>query len=169
MEKDDKAFSRNLTLFATLLFPMFMVSCTPLLIGQAAVQGTEVVAVAAASAASEDRNKDLKDSIQAFNNAFKFEDYPRAFLLVSPDKKETFWSEADRMKGQIQLAEYELRDIQFDEKKHRATIILNFQYWRTESPILKSVSLSQEWQYFEKNKTWRVGDSGFEAILSNSP
>jgi hypothetical protein len=42
------------------------------------------------------------------------------------------------------------------------------QYWRPESMIIKTVSFTQKWQYSEKDKTWRVSDSGFEAFPSNS-
>ncbi len=103
-----------------------------------------------------------------FNEAFRFEDYAHASVFVSPDKKEKFWSEVDRFQGKIRLAEYELRDVQLDEKKGHATAILYFQYWRPESPILKTVSFTQKWQYSEKDKAWRISDSGFEAFPSSS-
>jgi hypothetical protein len=164
MEKDEKARSLNLTLFAMLLFLLSSVSCTPLLIGQAAYQGVGIVAVAASM---EDSDK-LKDSVKAFNEAFRFEDYEKASVFVSPDKKEKFWSEVDGFNGKIRIAEYELRDMQPDEKKNHATAIVHFQYWRTESLILNTVSITQKWQCSEKDKAWRVSDSGFAAFFSNS-
>jgi hypothetical protein len=106
--------------------------------------------------------------VKAFNDAFRSEDYARAHVFVSPDKKEKFWSEVDRFQGKIRFAEYELRDMKLDEKKNHATAILDFQYWQAESPSVKTVSFTQEWQYSEKDKTWRVSDSGFEAFPSNS-
>ena len=170
MEKDEKVSSLILTLFAMLLILLSAVSCASVLVGEAASEGAKlIVGVAAVSSAStEDHDKNLKGSLKAFNEAFRFEDYAQASVFVSPDKKEKFWSEADRFKGKIRMAEYELRDMQLDEKKNHATAILNFQYWRTESPILKTVSFTQRWQYSEKDKTWRVSDSGFEAFPSNS-
>jgi hypothetical protein len=168
MGKDEKACSLILTLFAMLLFLLSAVSCTPILAGEAAYQGTLLVAVAASSASNEDHDKKLKDSVKAFNEAFRFEDYAQASVFVSPDKKEKFWSEVDRFQGKIRIAEYELRDMQLDEKKNHAAAILYIQYWRTESPTLKTVSFTQKWQYSEKDKTWRVSDSGFEAFPSNS-
>jgi hypothetical protein len=168
MGKDEKTGSQILTLFAMLLFLLPAVSCTPMLAGQAAYQGTVAVATAAASASTEDPDKKLKDALNSFNEAFKFEDYKQASAFVTPDKKVEFWSEVDRFQGKIRLTEYELRDLQLDEKKDHATAILNVQYWRTESPVLKTVTFSQKWQYTAKDKTWRVSDIGFEAFLSNS-
>jgi hypothetical protein len=168
MEKYEKAGSLILTLFAMLSILLSTVSCVYMMAGQAASQGALVVATAAASASTEDHDKNLKDSVQAFNEAFKFEDYAQAAVFVSPDKKEKFWSEVDRFQGKIRLAEYELRDMQVDKKNNYATAILYFQYWRPEAPIVKTVSFTQKWQYSKKDKTWRVSDSGFEAFPSNS-
>ena len=167
MEKDEKAGSLILTLFAMLLILLSTVSCAYMMAGEAASQGALLVATAAASASAEHPDK-LKDSVNAYNEAFRSEDYAQASVFVGPDKREKFWSEVDRFQGKIRLAEYELRDMQLDEKKSHATAILYFQYWRPESPIVKTVSFTQKWQYSEKDKTWRVSDSGFEAFPPNS-
>ncbi|MGA2224904.1 MAG: hypothetical protein ABSH41_10720 [Syntrophobacteraceae bacterium] len=96
MEKDEKASSLILTLFAMLLILLSTVSCAYMMAGQAASQGAILVASAAASASTEDHDKNLKDSVKDFNEAFRFEDYAQASAFVSPDKKEKFWSEVDR-------------------------------------------------------------------------
>ncbi len=168
MEKDAKAGSLNLTLFPMLLFLLSSISCTPMLIGQAAIQGAKVGAFAVASASAKDHETDLEGSLKAFNTAFRFEDYAKASVFVSPDEKDKFWSEVDRFNGKIRIVEYELRDLQPDEKKNHATAIMYFQYWRTESPILKTVSTTQKWQYSEKDKAWKISDSGFAAFPSSS-
>ncbi len=169
MGKDEKASSLILTPFAMLLFLLSAVSCAPMLMGQAACDVAQTGTLLVADAASpKDPDKNLKDSMRAFNDAFRVGDYAQARVFVSPDKKEKFWSEVDRVQGKIRIAEYELRDLQLDEKKNHAAAILHFQYWRTESPSLKAVSFTQKWQYSEKDKTWRVSDSGFEAFPSNS-
>lgn len=168
MEKDGKTSSLILALFAMVLILLSTASCAYVIAGQAACQGALVVATMAASASSEDHDKNLKDSVEAFNGAFRSEDYKQASVFVSPDKKEKFWSEVDRFQGKIRIADYELRDMQLDEKKKSATAIFCSQYWRAESPTLKTVSFKQNWQYSEKDKTWRVSDSGFEAFPSNS-
>ncbi len=168
MKKDKKADSPSLTLFPVLLVLLCSVSCTPLLIGQAAIQGTKLTAAVASSALTQEDHKKLKDSVEAFNQAFRFQDYKQASAFVSLDKKENFWSEADRFNGKIRMTEYEIRDIQVDEKTNQASVIMSIQYWRMASPILQTISFKQKWQYFEKDKSWKVNNIGFEAITSNS-
>ena len=167
MGKDEKASSLILTLLAMLLPLLSTVSCASIWAGQAAYQATVLTVAAASSASTEDKDK-FKDSVRAFIEAFRFEDYAQASVFVSPECKEKFWSEVDRFQGKIRITEYELRDMQLGEKKNHATVILYFQYWRIESPFLKTVSLTQKWQYSEKDKKWRVSDSGFEAFPSNN-
>ena len=79
-------------------------------------------------------------------------------------KKEQFWAEADRFKGKIRISDYEVRQVDSKGKGGLATAILHLQYWRPESPILQSVTFTQKWYYTEKDKLWRVSDTGFEAI-----
>jgi len=169
MGKDEKASSLIFTLFAILLILLSTVSCSPLFLGEAASEGAQLVVGTAVvcSASTTEHDKNLKGSVKAFNEAFRSEDYAQASVFVSPDKKEKFWSEVDRFQGKIRITEYELRDMQLDEKKNHATAILNVQFWRPESPILKTISFTQKWQYSEKDKTWRVSDSGFEAFPSS--
>jgi len=168
MEKGERTGSPNLTLLAILLSLLSAASCAPMLAGEAAYQGAVVTVAAASSASTEEHDKHLKRSVSAFNDAFRFEDYLQASVFISPDKKENFWSEADRFKGKIRIADYELRDVQVDEKNNYAIAILNLQYWRPESPALKTVSCTQKWEYSKKDKAWTVSHSGFEVIPSNT-
>ncbi len=164
MEKNKEAGSLGIALLSILLILCSSVSCTPVIAGQAAYK-VAVVTVTAAQIQDPDK---LQQSLKTFNDTFKFQEYTRASAFVSPNAKEKFWSEADRFEGKIRISEYALRDMQFDEQKINATAILNVEYWRMESPSVKTVLLTQKWQYSEKDKTWTVADLGFEAIPSNS-
>ena len=57
MEKDEKAGSLILTLFAMLLFLLSTVSCASIMAGEAAFQGALLVVTAAASASAEEHDK----------------------------------------------------------------------------------------------------------------
>ncbi len=166
MEKDKEGNSLCLLLFLILLLLLCGVSCTPLLIGQAAYQGAMLTNTVVTGALTEEDNKKLKESVRAFNQAFGFQDYKQASVFVSPEKKEVFWSEVDRFTGEIRIAGCELRDVQIDEKTKQATVVLSLQYWLMKSPYLKTVSFTQRWQYSEKQ--WKILDMGFEAIPQSS-
>jgi hypothetical protein len=124
--------------------------------------------VVASCASSESREKKqeevLRASVDTFNSAFKWEDYIQAAVFVAPDKKQLFWEQADKFKGKIRLTDYELREVELKDKGATATAILHFQYWRLDSPTLRSITLTQKWYYTSKDKQWRVSESGYSAI-----
>jgi hypothetical protein len=123
-----------------------------------------VASCASFSNKEEKQRETLKDSVEAFNSSFRWEDYKSASVFVNPDQKELFWTEVDKFKRKIHLVEFQIREITWNEKAPVATAILFFQYYRTDAPILKSVSFSQKWYFSEKEKSWRLGQSGYQAI-----
>jgi len=112
----------------------------------------------------EKKKESLAVSVEAFNTAFRWEDYKSASAWITPEQKELFWTEVDRFKRKIHLVEFQIRDIDFDEKKPMASAIVYFQYYRTDAPILETVSFSQKWYFSETEKCWRLSQSGYQAI-----
>ena len=125
-----------------------------------------LIVASCASIGSQDKKHEdsLKLSVDAFNTAFRCEEYTEAAFYVPADKKEHFWAEADRFKGKIRITDFNLREVELKDKSTSANPILYFQFWRLESPILKTVTLTQKWYFDQKDKRWKVSDSGFGAI-----
>ena len=109
----------------------------------------------------------LKVSVDAFNSAFRWEDYREAAAFVPPDKKEQFWAEVDKFKGKIRITDFNLREVELKDKSTSADAILYFQFWRLESPTLQTVTFTQKWRYTEKDKHWKLSDSGFGVITKS--
>jgi hypothetical protein len=151
MEKTGKPGPMILTLPLVLFFALIVASCASTGEGQ-----------------EKKEERLLRASVEAFNGAFRWEEYAQASVFVPPDKREAFWAEVDKFKGKIRITDYELRDVELKDKGVWAIAILRFQYWRLESPILKSVSFTQRWYFTEKDKLWRVSDSGFGAITEKN-
>ncbi len=112
----------------------------------------------------------LKPAIEAFNSAFRWEDYPTAMAFVPAAKKEQFWAAVDKFKGKIHLVDYQIRDIAHQEGACTASAIIYFQYWRTDSPVVQTVTFTQKWFYVEsenaKEKGWKVQSSGYGAMTA---
>ncbi len=110
------------------------------------------------------RKQLLKESVDRFNEDIRWQDYEQAQAFVPKAQRERYWAEADRLKHDIRLTEYEVRDVSFSEDERYAAVILHYQYWSLESPILRSVTLTQTWSFDEKKKAWEVEKTGFKAI-----
>ncbi len=125
-----------------------------------------LIAASCASTGGHDKKlgESLKLSVDAFNDAFRFEEYTEAAAFVPADKKERFWAEVDGFKGKIRIADFDVREVEHKDKSTSANPILYFQFWRLDSPILQTVTLTQKWYFDQKDKQWKVSDSGFGAI-----
>ena len=124
-----------------------------------------IVASCASTGGQDKKLEDsLKLSVDAFNTAFRYEEYTEAAAFVPADKREHFWAEADRFKGKIRITDFNLREVEHKDKSTSANPILYFQFWRLESPILQTVTFTQKWYFDQKDKRWKVSDSGFGAI-----
>lgn len=136
---------------------LFQAACIFLIVGLASSCGTFT--------SKEDKEREsLKNSVEAFNSSFRWEDYKSASAFVNPDQKELFWAEVDKFKGKIHLVEFQVREIDWKEKAPTATAIIYFQYYRPDAPTLETVTFTQKWYFSEKDKHWLVGQSGFQAI-----
>jgi hypothetical protein len=116
------------------------------------------------------QSESLKPAVEAFNSAFRWEDYTAAMAFVPSVKKEQFWAAVDKFKGKIHIVDYQIRDVTHEEKSCSASAILSFQYWRTDSPVLQKVTFTQKWYYVpdkkDKEKGWKVQSSGFGAMVA---
>jgi hypothetical protein len=132
-----------------------------------------MVLVMASCASMGDKRKksseNLRDSVEAFNSAFRWEDYQTATAFLNPSKKEAFWKEVDRFKGKIHIIDYQVREVQHEEIALRGTAIVFIQYYRTAVPNVLTTTLTQKWYYAEKEKMWQLGKSGLEAITKEDP
>jgi hypothetical protein len=125
-----------------------------------------LIVASCASTGGQDKKREdvLKLSVDAFNSAFRCEEYTEAAAYVPADKKGHFWAEVDRFKGKIRITDYSLREVEQKDKSTSANAILYFQFWRLESPTLQTVTFTQKWSIDQKDKQWKVSDSGFGAI-----
>ena len=117
---------------------------------------------------SEKKKDNLSASVDAFNRAFKWEDYTAAVLFISPLNKMQFWQEVDVFKGKIRIIDIQIRDIDYIEDSPSAFITLYAQFYRPNAPTLQTVTFSQKWQFSEKEKAWLVKERGFEAIIKKT-
>jgi hypothetical protein len=125
---------------------------------------TLIVASCASTGQDKKLGDSLKLSVDAFNSAFRWEDYTDAAAYVPADKKELYWAEVDRLKGKLRIVEYSLRQVDHKDKSPSADAILYFQFWRVEAPSLQTVTFTQKWRFTEKDKQWKVIDSGYGAF-----
>jgi hypothetical protein len=108
--------------------------------------------------------KGLRESVDAFNFAFRWEEYSAAAAFLPTSRKADFWCLVDTFKGRLRIVDYEVREIELLKGIPRGTAIVAYQYYLSASPILEKATFTQKWYYTEQDKMWRVERSGFDAI-----
>jgi hypothetical protein len=112
--------------------------------------------------------KALTQSVDMFNSDIRWQDYDAARTFIPKIQEDRYWAEIDRMKHDIRLTEYEVRDIVFSENCLIAWVTVHYQYWSLQSPILRNATVKQTWRFEEPKNAWKVTDTGFRAITVNS-
>ncbi|MGC9195945.1 MAG: hypothetical protein ACP5IL_10885 [Syntrophobacteraceae bacterium] len=106
----------------------------------------------------------LKLSADSFNSSIRWQEYKEAKNFVPQMDEDRYWAEVDRMKHDIRLTDYQIRDIDFSEKNRFAKVDVLYQYWSLESPVLRSATITQKWRFNKEKSTWQVVDPGFSTI-----
>lgn len=110
----------------------------------------------------------LQAEIDQFNGDIRWQDYEAAKAFVSKAGIQRYWAQTDRIKRDIRLTDFEVRDVGFSDDNRSARVLLHYQYWSLASPILKTANITQTWRYEELKKVWKVSDTGLGAIIRAS-
>ena len=81
------------------------------------------------------------------------------------DKKEQFWVYVDKAKGKVRIIEFQVREVAHLGDRAARALNRDLSILAPESPTVQTVTFPQKWHYTEKDKHWRVYDSGFGAIV----
>ncbi len=149
MKRTTRTGSRVLRLFFLIFFSLITVSC-------ATGGGHKDV---------QKIKKLLQTEIDQFNSDIRWQDYEAAKAFVQKAGVERYWAQTDRIKRDIRLTDFEVRDVNFSADGRSARVLLHYQYWSLASPILKSANIAQTWRYDGQKKVWKVTDTGLGAII----
>ncbi len=97
--------------------------------------------------------QDLLAAMQAYNTAFRWENYKAATALVPPAMQPQFWDEADKFHKFVRIMDFEVRSVVLENQGFRGVAQLNCRFYFTTSPTLQSKTISQTWQYLEKKRS----------------
>ncbi len=109
--------------------------------------------------------RDLLSAIDAYNTAFRWENYKAAFAWIPPAAQTRFWEQADAFHKSVRILEFEVRDIVLQNQGSQGVVMLNCRFYLTNSPSLQSKTIRQTWQYAEKEKKWQVLQDGYSALM----
>ncbi len=108
----------------------------------------------------------LIQSVQAFHNALKWEDYKLASTWFHHSQRENFWNLADELNENVRVMDFSLRDVWVEQQSLTGVAHIRCQYFHTRDPRLMSKTLTQRWKYIPDQQAWIVEHSNLEALLT---
>jgi hypothetical protein len=100
---------------------------------------------------------DFDKTYEAYNQLIRWHDMYRAAGFASSAVAERFmeWAEASK---KVRITDYRVVNVRYDEKTLEAEVDTAFDYYRIDSPVVKSVTDRQKWTYRDESgvKQWRL-------------
>ncbi len=99
-----------------------------------------------------------------FNDAIRWSVYEKAALCVPPSGRNAFWDMADKLRDNVRITEYEMRNINVVENSGTADINLACRFYAMNDPRLRYVALHQKWVYNWGARAWQVAEPGWDRL-----
>jgi hypothetical protein len=98
----------------------------------------------------------LTASVEAFNNAIRWEEYRAASALLAPSKRDEFWDLTDKIQKYIRIMDFEIRDVNLGEDELSGKAVLRYRYYSPNNPTIKTKMVHQKFRFLEKEKAWQI-------------
>ena len=100
---------------------------------------------------------DFDKTYEGYNQLIRWHDMYRAagFASSAVSREYTEWAEASK---KVRVSDYRVVNVRYDEKALEAEVDTVFDYYRIDSPVVKSVTDRQKWAYRDESgvKQWRL-------------
>ncbi len=130
-----------------------------------------LIAVSCTTAAQrEQKSKEALDaSLKVFNSDIRWQDYQGAAAFVTKSERDRYWAEVEKMKRDTRVTDFEVRDVVFSDNDRLVRATVHYSYWRLDSPVLRSVDLTQRWHRLPGDKgLWTVSETGLKKLIGDS-
>ncbi len=108
-------------------------------------------------------SKDLEETVDAFNTAFRWGDYKTASKFILPTDQDTFWEDTETLSRTTRITKLETRAVRMEGFTGLAQVVCT--YYRLDDPSFKTKMLHQKWQYDEELRSWHLVDPEIYKLL----
>jgi hypothetical protein len=105
--------------------------------------------------------------VKAFNTSFRWGEYRSAAAFVPMSQQARFWDRMDLFSRKLRIADFEIRQANTEIAGSTGAAIISYRFYTTSDPKLQTKTIEQKWYHQEKEKTWKVVDDGFDALLQD--
>lgn len=122
--------------------------------------------ISCASATSQKNSPEgLGSAVRIFAYALRWGDYKAAAIFMPANQQQRYWDLADEFNRNVRIVDYEVRQVILEPGSTTGIVILNFRYYQTSDPNMRTRNIQQRWSYAENEKLWRVTENGLDVLL----
>ena len=122
--------------------------------------------ISCASANSQKNSPEgLGSSVRIFSYALRWGDYKAAAIFQPLNQQQRYWDLMDEFNRKLRIVDYEVRQVNLEPGSTTGIAILNYHYYLTSDPNMRSKNIQQKWSYVEKEKLWKVSEDGLDQLL----
>lgn len=112
-------------------------------------------------------NENLVKSVEAFNNAVRWEEYKAAAAFLSPLERDEFWDLSDRIQKNIRIMDFQVRDITLADDKLSGKAVIRYRYYSPSDPYVQSKTVHQKLRFDAKEKAWHITRHDLDLLVPN--
>lgn len=107
----------------------------------------------------------LRLAADRFNTSLRWEDYKAAATRIAPSRREDFWNQVERLRGQVRIMEYQVMDVSLNETDRSGTVTLRYRFFHKRNPQLQTTTVRQKWEFSEREHVWQVVRNDMEQLM----
>lgn len=110
-------------------------------------------------------NETLAETVEAFDNGIRWEEYKAASALLIPSERDEFWDLTDRIQKNIRIMDIQVRDVTLSEDKLGGKAVLRYRYYSPSDPYLRTKTIHLKLRFFEKEKAWHITQHDLNVLV----
>jgi len=107
----------------------------------------------------------LRVAADRFNTSLRWEDYKAAATRTAPSRREDFWNQVERLRGQVRIMDYEVMDVSLNDTDRSVTVTLRYRFFHKRNPQLQTTTVRQKWEFSEREHVWQVVRNDMEQLM----
>lgn len=105
----------------------------------------------------------------AYYNGLRWQQFDLSASALPPDQRESFIRKRESQRDRFRVVDYEVRNRNYDATALTAVLQVDYRWYRTNDPTVRTTRMRQQWQYDKNRGAWELSEQGEEEIPEELP
>jgi hypothetical protein len=99
---------------------------------------------------------DLFMSANNYYNGLRWQHFSLSAQALPTDKRDSFIHKREAQRDLFKVVGFEVRSHDFDSKKSSAVLTVDYRWYRTNDPTVRTTRMRQDWKYNDERNSWEL-------------